>query len=60
MPYRVKIARKLALYDQGEDRNITNSYTLTVDGNIYFASDEFEASAELSNNSEVTGSVEVQ
>ena len=87
-------ARKLALYTQDEDRNITGQFTLTtpkltvkgentriqggtlkgdvyveangfslpkgtIDGNLYFASEEYEASADLSGGT-VTGSVEVQ
>jgi hypothetical protein len=87
-------ARKLALYTQDEDRNITAQFTLTtpkltvkgentriqggtikgdvyveangfsipdgtIDGNLYFASEEYEASADLSGGT-VTGSVEVQ
>lgn len=87
--------RKLALYEQDEDRNVTESYTLeapsltvlnenarlqngtfvgdiyveangfvlnnmTVEGNVYFASDEFEASAEISEDTEVSGVMEVQ
>ena len=87
-------ARKLALYTQDEDRNITDQFTLTtpkltvqgentriqggtlkgdvyveangfsipdgtIDGNLYFASEEYEASADLSGGT-VTGSVEVE
>ncbi len=89
-------ARKMALYEQDEDRNKTATYTLTapkltvknenaslqggtfvgdvyveangfalaneqvIDGNLYFASEEFEASSDLGEDTEVTGSVEVQ
>ncbi|AOM83799.1 hypothetical protein [Salisediminibacterium beveridgei] len=87
--------RKLALYEQDEDRNVTEQYTLeapsltvlnenarlqngtfigdifveangfvlagmTVEGNVYFASDEFEASADIDEETEVTGDIEVQ
>ncbi|WP_226036423.1 hypothetical protein [Aquibacillus saliphilus] len=87
-------ARKLALYTQDEERNITDSYTLTapsltvksengriqggtfkgdvyveangftlpdgtVDGNVYFANDEYQSTADLSGGT-VTGSTEVQ
>ncbi|GEM00848.1 hypothetical protein SAMN05421839_10244 [Halolactibacillus halophilus] len=86
--------RKLALYTQDEDHNITDRFTLTapkltvkgensriqggtfkgdvyveangftlpegtIDGNLYFASEEYQESADLSEG-EVTGSVEVQ
>ncbi|GGM22101.1 hypothetical protein GCM10011351_04980 [Paraliobacillus quinghaiensis] len=92
--HRDEPARKLALYTQDEDRNITDSYTLTapkltvqnenariqggtfagdvyveangfsipkgtIDGNLYFASEEYQESADLSEG-EVTGDVEVQ
>ena len=89
-----KVARKLALYAQDADRNITDRYTLTapsvtvksenlkvkggtiagdvyveangfylddatVEGNVYFASEEVKESADLSGGT-VTGTVEVE
>ncbi|MBB5173725.1 hypothetical protein [Texcoconibacillus texcoconensis] len=92
---RGELARKLALYDQDEDRNVTDRYTLTtpeltvrsentrvqggivegdvyveandftlqdatVDGNIYFASEEYEESSEIDADSEVTGDISVE
>lgn len=88
-------ARKIALYDQDEDRNKTDEYTLTapsltvssestriqggtfagdvyveadgfqlvdasIDGNLYFANEDFESSAEIDEDSSVSGSTEVQ
>ncbi|RAK06501.1 hypothetical protein C8C77_12339 [Halanaerobium saccharolyticum] len=35
-------------------------YDATVEGNIYFASEEFQESAEIAEDSEVTGEMEVQ
>lgn len=35
-------------------------YDATVEGNIYFASEEYQESAEISEDSEVTGEMEVQ
>lgn len=93
--HRENIARKLALYTQDEDRNITASFTLTapklivksenfrlqggtfkgdvyveangfnvvkgsVDGNVYYASQEYMDSAVIDENSTVTGVQEVQ
>ncbi|ADI00372.1 hypothetical protein [Salisediminibacterium selenitireducens] len=87
--------RKLALYEQDADRNVTETHTLeapsltvrnengrlqygtfvgdiyveangfvlngmTVEGNVYFASEEYEASADISDDTEISGSVEVQ
>lgn len=87
--------RKLALYAQDDDRNVTDRYTLTapeliikspntrfqagtfvgdiiveadgfelfdaeVEGNIYFAEKEYQESANISEDSEVTGEVKVQ
>lgn len=87
--------RKLALYEQDADRNVTEQHTLeapsltvmnengrlqngtfigdiyveangfvlagmTVEGNVYFASDEYEASADIDEDTEVTGDIEVQ
>ncbi|GGM22124.1 hypothetical protein GCM10011351_04990 [Paraliobacillus quinghaiensis] len=92
--HRDEPARKLALYTQDEDRNITASFTLTapqitiknentriqggtfagdvyveangfsipkatIDGNLYFASEEYQESADLSEG-DVTGDIEVQ
>ena len=89
------VARKIALYEQDADKNITASYKLTapkltvtsenariqggtfvgdvyveangfllvdatVEGNIYFASEEFKASFDASENGEVTGVTEVK
>lgn len=86
--------RKLALYQQDADRNLTASFTLTapsitlqnentrlqngtfvgdvyveangfklvggtIDGDLIFASEEFEASSEIDENSEVTGEIKV-
>ena len=86
--------RKLALYQQDADRNLTASFTLTapsitlqnentrlqngtfvgdvyveangfklvggtIDGDLIFASEEFEASSEIDENSEVTGDIRV-
>lgn len=88
-------ARKIALYEQDEDRNVTARYTLTapsltigspnariqsgtfegdiyveengfqlvdatVEGNVYFASEEYEESFDKDDNSEVTGEETVQ
>ncbi|MDW7667916.1 MAG: hypothetical protein SCJ93_03765 [Bacillota bacterium] len=35
-------------------------YNATVEGNIYFASEEYQESAEITEDSEVTGEIEVQ
>jgi hypothetical protein len=35
-------------------------YDATVEGNIYFASEEYQESAEITEDSEVTGSTEVR
>ncbi|MFW5694913.1 MAG: hypothetical protein ACOCYB_07075 [Alkalispirochaeta sp.] len=87
--------RKLALYTQDSDRNVTDRFTLTVprlvvhhmntliqsgtvagdvyveeegfelsggatiDGDLYFATEELQESASISDDSEVTGSVEI-
>lgn len=86
--------RKLALYAQDADRNVTETFTLTapsitiqnentrlqngtfvgdvyveaegfklyggtIDGDLIFASEEFEASSEIDENSEVTGEIKV-
>ncbi|WP_438349370.1 hypothetical protein ACP8HI_01375 [Paenibacillus sp. FA6] len=88
-------ARKIALYEQDADKNITASYTLTapkltvtsenariqggtfvgdvyveangfqlvdakVEGNVYFASEEFKASFDVSEKGVVTGVTEVK
>ena len=93
--HREKIARKIGLYTQDDDRNVTERFTLTVpkitvksenlkiqsgvvvgdiyveangfqladqkvEGNIYFASQEYMDSFVMDENSEVTGSMEVQ
>lgn len=93
--HREAVARKLALYTQDADRNITASFTLTapkmivksenfriqggtfkgdvyveangfnvvkgsVDGNIYYATQEYKDSAVIDENSTVTGAQEVQ
>ena len=90
-----ELYRKLALYEQDEDRNVTDRYTLTapkltitspntniqsgtfvgdiyvnadgfkltdakVDGNVYFATEEYQQSFTLDDNSEVTGETTVQ
>ncbi|MFW5996238.1 MAG: hypothetical protein ACOCQB_03110 [Halanaerobiaceae bacterium] len=87
--------RKLALYDQDDDRNVTERYTVEaprltvrspntkiqggtfvgdvyveedgfviedaeVDGNVYFAEEDYEESAELVNGGEVTGDMTVE
>lgn len=87
--------RKIALYAQDEDRNVTDRYTLTapkmiirspntnivngtfkgdiyveaegftvsgavIDGNVYFASEEYESTFEMANEGEVTGDIEVR
>lgn len=92
---REEIARKLALYTQDEERNITASFTVsapkmvvksenfrlqggtfkgdviveangfnmraaTIDGNLYFASQEAMDSIEISEDSTVTGETAVQ
>ncbi|MFW5828176.1 MAG: hypothetical protein ACOCU4_08785 [Alkalispirochaeta sp.] len=87
--------RKLALYTQDSDRNVTDRFTLTaprlivhhmntlvqagtiagdvyveeegfelaggatVDGDLYFASEALQESASISDDSEVTGSIEI-
>lgn len=86
--------RKLALFAQDADRNVTETFTLTapsitiqnentrlqngtfvgdvyveangfklvggtIDGDLIFASEEFEASSEIDENSEVTGDIRV-
>jgi hypothetical protein len=87
--------RKLALYTQDEDRNVTARFTLTVprlivehentriqagevagnvyvdaegfeltsgatiDGDLYFASEEFRDSADISDDSTVTGEIKI-
>ena len=88
-------ARKIALYSQDEDRNVTARYTLTaprltvrspsariqggtfvgdvyveadnfllidarIDGNLYFASEEYMASFKQENDADVTGEISVQ
>lgn len=93
--HRDEIARKLALYTQDEDRNITASFTVsapkmvvksenfrlqggtfagdvyveangfelraaTIDGNLYFASQEAMDSFVISDDSSVTGETAVQ
>ena len=93
--HREEIARKIGLYTQDDDRNVTARFTLTVpkitvksenlkiqsgvvvgdiyveangfqladqkvEGNIYFASQEYMDSFVMDENSEVTGSMEVQ
>ena len=90
-----KPARKIALYTQDADKNITNSFTLTapkitirstnariqggtfigdvyveangfqvvnakIQGNVYFAKDEFQATYDPSDQGSVTGVTEVQ
>ncbi len=35
-------------------------YDAVVEGNIYFANEEYQKSAEITNDSEVTGVIEVQ
>ncbi|MDQ0192491.1 hypothetical protein [Paenibacillus wynnii] len=90
-----KPARKIALYTQDADKNITNSFTLTapkitirsenariqggtfvgdvyveangfqvvnakVQGNVYFAKDEYQATYDPSDQGSVTGVTEVQ
>lgn len=42
------------------EANGFNLYDATVEGNIYFASEEYQESAEISEDSEVTGEMEVQ
>lgn len=37
-----------------------NLYDATVEGNIYFASEEYQNSADITEDSEVTGEIEVQ
>lgn len=89
------IQRKIALYAQDENRNITSRYTLTapkliiaspmasiqhgtfkgdvvvtvndfqlvdatVDGNVYFSSEEVKASFKMDDKSSITGKQEVQ
>lgn len=89
------IQRKIALYEQDENRNITARYTLTipkltinspnasiqhgtvkgdlyvnvtnfqlvdttVDGNVYFASEEIKSSFTMDNTSKITGEQKVQ
>lgn len=86
--------RKLALYAQDADRNVTDTFTLsapmltieqestrlqygtfegdvyvdaenfrlvggTIDGDLIFASEEYEASAEIDDESEITGEIRV-
>ena len=93
--HRDEIYRKLALYAQDEDRNITARYTLTapkmvvrsenariqggtfagdvyveankfhiydgmVDGDIYFAREEYKSSFTLQEGGEVTGELKLQ
>ncbi|MBU9721669.1 MULTISPECIES: hypothetical protein [Bacillaceae] len=93
--HRDEPARKLALYEQDADRNVTARFTLnvpsltvqspntriqggtvagdvfveaegfsvvnaTVDGNVYFASQELLDAAEIGEDGEVTGAWEVQ
>ena len=93
--HRDEIYRKLALYAQDADRNVTARYTLTaprltvrsentrlqggtfvgdvyveankfhiydgtVDGDIYFASEEYQASFSLQEGGEVTGELQLQ
>lgn len=88
-------ARKIALYEQDADRNVTARYTLTapklivrsenakiqsgtfvgdvyveangfqlvdtkIEGNLYFANDELEASATIDETSSVTGVTEIK
>lgn len=92
---RDEIYRKIALYAQDEERNVTDRYTLTapkltvrsentriqggtfvgdvyveankfhiydgkVEGNIYFASEEYKSSFSLQEGGEVTGDLKVQ
>jgi len=92
---RDEIYRKIALYAQDEDRNVTDRYTLTapkmtvqsentriqggtfvgdvyveadkfhvydgkVDGNIYFATEEYKSSFSLQEGGEVTGELKMQ
>lgn len=92
---RDEIYRKIALYAQDEDRNVTDRYTLTapkltvrsentriqggtfigdvyveankfhiydgkVDGNIYFATEEYKSSFSLQEGGEVIGELKVQ
>lgn len=89
------IQRKIALYTQDEERNITNRFTLaapkltvtspngsiqhgtfkgdlyvnvkdfelvdaTIDGNVYFSSDEIKTSFKMDTDSKVTGKQEVK
>ncbi len=89
------IQRKIALYTQDENRNITNRFTLTapkltvtspngsiqhgtfkgdlyvnvkdfelidatIDGNVYFSSDEIKSSFKMDKDSKVTGKQEVK
>lgn len=89
------IQRKIALYTQDENRNITNRFTLTapkltvkspngsiqhgtfkgdlyvdvkdfelvdatIDGNVYFSSDEIKTSFKMDKDSKVTGKQEVK
>nr|WP_207750643.1 hypothetical protein [Anaeromonas gelatinilytica] len=88
-------ARKIALYEQDEDRNVTARYTLTapkltidspnariqsgtfagdiyveenafqlvdttVEGNVYFASEEYKESFDKDDDSKITGEIEVK
>ncbi|MFP4016292.1 MAG: hypothetical protein ACLFUI_04615, partial [Halanaerobiales bacterium] len=89
------VYRKIAPYEQDQNRNVTERYTITapkmtiespntnfqagifegdifveangfkltdatVEGNVYFATEEYESSADISDDSTVTGNIEVE